>query len=51
MEIAEMVLAKVNKELVTLVESLGVQAVGVSGKDGVFSSAKRSFPKAKTLAT
>ena len=34
MEIAEMVLAKVNKELVTLVESLGMQAVGISGKDG-----------------
>ena len=34
MEIAEMVLAKVNKELVTLVESLGVQAVGISGEDG-----------------
>ena len=34
MEIAEMVLAKVNKDLVTLVESLGVQAVGISGKDG-----------------
>lgn len=34
MEIAEMVLAKVNKELVTLVESLGVDAVGISGKDG-----------------
>ena len=34
MEIAEMVLAKVNKELVSYVESLGVQAVGISGKDG-----------------
>ena len=34
MEVAEMVLGKVNKELVTLVESLGVQAVGISGKDG-----------------
>ena len=34
MEIAEMVLAKVNKELVTLVQSLGVKAVGISGKDG-----------------
>ena len=34
MEVAEMVLNKVNKELVTLVESLGVQAVGISGKDG-----------------
>jgi acetylglutamate kinase len=29
-----MVLAKVNKELVTLVQSLGVKAVGISGKDG-----------------
>ena len=34
MEIAEMVLAKVNKELVTLVQSLGVKGVGISGKDG-----------------
>ena len=34
MELAEMVLNKVNKELVALVESLGVKAVGVSGKDG-----------------
>lgn len=34
MEIAEMVLSKVNKQLVTMVEELGVKAVGVSGKDG-----------------
>ena len=34
MEIAEMVLNKVNKELVSMVESLGVKAVGISGKDG-----------------
>ena len=34
MEVAEMGLNKVNKELVTLVESLGVRAVGISGKDG-----------------
>ena len=34
MEIAEMVLNKVNKSLVTMVEELGVKAVGVSGKDG-----------------
>ena len=34
MEIAEMVLGKVNKELVTLVQTLGVKAVGISGKDG-----------------
>lgn len=34
MEIAEMVLSKVNKSLVTMVEELGVKAVGISGKDG-----------------
>ena len=34
MEIAEMVLNKVNKDLVTMVQELGVRAVGVSGKDG-----------------
>nr|WP_305146545.1 acetylglutamate kinase [Anaerovorax odorimutans] len=34
MELVEMVLAKVNKELVSLVQSLGVKAVGISGKDG-----------------
>lgn len=34
MEIAEMVLNKVNKSLVAMVEELGVKAVGVSGKDG-----------------
>lgn len=34
MEVAEMVLGRVNKELVALVESLGVKAVGISGKDG-----------------
>ncbi|MCR5283923.1 MAG: acetylglutamate kinase [Lachnospiraceae bacterium] len=34
MEIAEMVLSKVNKRLVTMVEALGVRAVGISGKDG-----------------
>ena len=34
MEIAEMVLNKVNKDLVQMVEKLGVKAVGISGKDG-----------------
>ncbi len=34
MEIAEMVLGKVNKSLVSMVQELGVNAVGVSGKDG-----------------
>ena len=34
MEIAEMVLNKVNKSLVALIEELGVKACGISGKDG-----------------
>lgn len=34
MEVAEMVLGKVNKGLVQMVEKLGVKAVGISGKDG-----------------
>ena len=34
MEIAEMVLNRVNKSLVKMVEELGVNAVGISGKDG-----------------
>ena len=34
MEIAEMVLNRVNKNLVTMVQELGVKAVGISGKDG-----------------
>ena len=35
MEIAEMVLNKVNKSLVQLVSELGINAVGISGKDGM----------------
>ena len=34
MEVAEMVLNRVNKTLVSMVQSLGVKAVGISGKDG-----------------
>lgn len=34
MEVAEMVLNKVNKNLVQMVEQLGVKAVGICGKDG-----------------
>ena len=49
MEIAEMVLAKVNKELVTLVESLGVQAVGVSGKDGGLLQCKKKLSKGEDI--
>ncbi len=34
MEIAEMVLNRVNKNLVKMVQELGVNAIGISGKDG-----------------
>lgn len=34
MEIAEMVLGRVNKNLVSMVQELGVTAAGISGKDG-----------------
>ena len=49
MEIAEMVLAKVNKELVTLVESLGVQAVGISGKDGGLLQCHKKLSKGEDI--
>lgn len=43
MEIAEMVLNKVNKRLVTMVEELGVQSVGVSGKDGGLLKVEKKY--------
>lgn len=41
MELAEMVLAKVNQELVTQVQALGVKAAGISGKDGGLLKARK----------
>ena len=43
MEIAEMVLNKVNKSLVTLVQELGVNAVGISGKDGKLLTVEKKY--------
>ncbi len=43
MEIAEMVLNKVNKQLVTMVEELGVKAVGISGKDGGLLQVEKKY--------
>ena len=43
MEIAEMVLNKVNKSLVTMVQELGVKAVGISGKDGGLLKVKKRY--------
>lgn len=49
MEVAEMVLNKVNKELVTLVERLGVKAVGVSGKDGGLLTVEKKYSDGKDI--
>ncbi len=43
MEIAEMVLGKVNKGLVQMVEKLGVKAVGISGKDGATLRVEKKY--------
>ena len=43
MEIAEMVLNKVNKSLVQLVEELGVEAIGISGKDGGLLKVEKKY--------
>lgn len=43
MEIAEMVLGKVNKSLVSMVQELGVKAVGLSGKDGGLLTVQKKY--------
>lgn len=43
MEIAEMVLGRVNKRLVTMIEELGVKAVGLSGKDGQMIQVEKKY--------
>ena len=43
MELVEMVLGKVNKSLVQLVESLGVRAIGISGKDGALLKVEKKY--------
>ena len=41
--VGKMMLAKVNKELVTLVQSLGIKAVGISGKDGGLLQVEKKY--------
>ena len=43
MELAEMVLNKVNKELVCHVQELGVKGAGISGKDGGLLKVKKRY--------
>ena len=49
MEIVEMVLNKVNKSLVTLVEKLGVHAAGISGKDGGLLTVKKKYSNGEDI--
>lgn len=49
MEIAEMVLGKVNKSLVSMVQELGVKAVGISGKDGGLLKVDKKYADGKDI--
>lgn len=49
MEIAEMVLNRVNKSLVQMVQELGVLSVGISGKDGGLLSVKKKYSEGKDI--
>ena len=43
MELAEMVLSRVNKELVAKIQTLGIKAAGISGKDGGLLTVEKKF--------
>lgn len=49
MEIAEMVLNKVNKHLVQMVEQIGVKAVGMCGKDGSTIKVEKKMPNGNDI--
>ncbi|GAA6375139.1 acetylglutamate kinase [Firmicutes bacterium i23-0019-B6] len=49
MEVAEMVLGKVNKSLVQLVEELGVRAIGISGKDGSLLKVEKKYSNGEDI--
>ena len=49
MEIVEMVLNKVNKSLVTLVQQLGVDAVGISGKDSGLLKVEKKYSNGEDI--
>ena len=49
MEIAEMVLNKVNKSLVQMVEELGVNAIGISGKDGGLLRVEKKYSEGQDI--
>jgi len=49
MEIAEMVLNRVNKSLVQMVNELGVKAVGISGKDGMMLKCQKRYSNGEDI--
>lgn len=49
MEIVEMVLGKVNKSLVQMVQQLGVLAIGISGKDGGLLRVNKKYSDGKDI--
>ncbi len=49
MEIAEMVLGRVNKNLVSMVQEIGVNAIGISGKDGGLLHVEKKFSDGKDI--
>lgn len=49
MEIAEMVLNKVNKSLVAMVQELGIKAVGISGKDGGLLKVEKKYSNGQDI--
>ncbi len=49
LELAEMVLGKVNSDLVTMAQQLGVRACGISGKDGRLLTVRKAKPGGKDI--
>ena len=49
MEIVEMVLNRVNKTLVTMIEQLGVHSIGISGKDGGMLHVRKKLSQGRDI--
>ena len=49
MEIAEMVLNRVNKTLVRMIEQMGVHSIGISGKDGGMLHVHKKLSKGEDI--
>ena len=49
MEVAEMVLNRINKGLASIMEKVGVHAVGISGKDGSVLRVKKKLSKGEDI--